>query len=103
MRFVDEMQLTGNQYLNGTMELSMSTSGVESIERAMELLMLTSGGESIERTMKLSMLISGVACPEHGYKQSSDDDFHVWTVKSNGEIVDQFANKLLHLKVTYIK
>ena len=70
MRFVDEMQLDGNVYLNGTMDYVL-----------------------VNRF--------GVTA-EHGYKQQNINDFHVWTLDRDGNIVDSFADKLPHIALQYV-
>lgn len=38
---------------------------------------------------------------EDSYEQERPDDYHVWNVNSNGEIIDSLADKLRHLRFVY--
>jgi len=69
MCYVDEIQLAGNMYLNGTMDLLVTN-------------------------------FAGIKV-EDSYEQDNPDDYHVWNVNSNGEIIDSLAAKLPHLQFVH--
>ena len=63
--------------------------------------MQDAGNKYLDGTMDHVLVNTVGIMVENGYKQANKYDFHVWTLDSNGNTVDPFADKLPHIKLKY--